>query len=472
MKTPLPTYGETTLEKATFFHVLVLLLASSWIYGGNIWWMRTALSVWASLGLIITIAAFFQPGDRGRDARSRAWWLIPWLLFVLLVLLSIFNPSFERMNAWGSSVLVNTGAKHPHLPSCVDPAKTAAELWFGGSAYLSAFNLLLIPRSRRFLQTLLTVGAVSCLILAVFGTLQKLTAHDLYFGAAHSPNKRFFSTFIYNNHWGAFMILWLSAAAGLIFHHATRWQGRDLWHSAFPATVLSLLIIAASAPVSASRAATAMALIVLMAVIVHGAARIAKTRRAERRAVWPPVVALLLFVAASVGAVGWIAQRSINERYLDTRQAITSEKSLLGGRLELYRDTWTLAMREPTFGWGLESYGTTFYLIRPRPLQPNRQYESSYTEAHSDWLQSVAETGFVGTTLVVLMGLIPLVGLARRAWSHPLVFYPLLGCGLVALYAWIEFPFANGAVLIAFWSLLFIALRYSCLDHRARENAA
>lgn len=464
--------GDTKLERATFFHVTILLLAASWVYGGNIWWMRTALSIWASLSVVITVAAFAQPGDRGRDARSRAWWLVPWILFVALVLFSATNPSFRRMMAWGSPVFVNFGAKYPHLPSCVDPSTTLAELWFSGTVYLSAFNLLLVPRSRRFLHTLLTVTATSCLLLAVFGTLQKLTAHDLYFGAAHSPNKRFFSTFIYNNHWGAFMILWLATAAGLLFHHAARWQGRDLWHSAFPISTLALLVIAASAPVSASRAATIMVLLTLGVVIVHALSRIIAHRRTQHRSIWPPVTALLLFAACTIAAVGWTAQRSIDERYLETRQALAGEKSLLGGRLELYRDTWTLAMRQPVFGWGLESFGTTFYLVRPRPLEENRQYESSYTEAHSDWLQSVAETGLVGTTLVILMGLIPLLGLARRAWSHPLVFYPLLGCALVALYAWVEFPYANGAVMIGFWTLLFAALRYSCLHHRVQENAA
>ncbi len=472
MSQPLPFAGDTPLEKATFLHVLVLLLASSWIFGGNIWWLRTALSAWGSLGLVITVAAFLQPGDRGRDARSRAWWLLPWGLFVLLVVISAFNPSFQRMNAWGSALFVNTGAKYPHLPSCVDPAKTINELWFYATAYLAAFNLLLVPRSRRFLHSLLVISAVNCLLLAIFGTLQKLSAHDLYFGAFHSPNARFFSTFIYNNHWGAFMILWLSVAAGLIFHHAVRAQSRDLWHSPFTAAVLALLLIAATAPVSASRAATAMALVVLVVAVTHGLARIAATRREQRRSIWPPMAALLLLVVLAGSAVTWIAQRSINERYLDTRQALTGEKSPFSGRLELYRDTWTLAMRQPVFGWGFESYGTAFYLIRPRPLQNNRQYETSYVEAHSDWLQSVAETGFVGTSLAVLMGLVPVLGLARRSWSHPLVCYPLLGCGLVALYAWIEFPFANGAVLISFWVLLFTALRYSCLHQRVRENSA
>lgn len=458
----------TALEKVTLVHVLLLVLSASWIFGGNIWWMRPILSGWASLGIFITVAACLQTGSRGKETRRRLWWLLPWALFILLVLISAANPSFRPMNAWGSALLVNVGASHSRLPSCVDPAKTLYELWFCASVYLSAFNLLLVPRSRNFLRVLFIAGATSCLLLAIFGTLQKLVAHDLYFGAAHSPNTRFFATFIYNNHWGAFMILWLSVSAGLIFRQASRVEGRDLWHSPFAVTVLALLLIAASAPVSASRAATAMALIVLAITTAHGLWRVTTARRSAHQAAWPSVAALLLLVCLAGASIFWIAQRSINERYLETRQALSGEKSLLGGRMDLYRDTWKLAMRQPIFGWGLESYGTAFYLIRPRPLQPNRQYENSYTEAHSDWLQSVAETGFVGTLLVVLMGAVPFFASLGGLPRNPVSIYALLGCGLVLAYAWIEFPFANGAFLISFWVIFFAACRHIRLEGAPR----
>jgi hypothetical protein len=48
----------------------------------------------------------------------------------------------------------------------------------------------------------------------------------------------------------------------------------------------------------------------------------------------------------------------------------------------------------------------------------------------------------------------------------------LLGCALVALYAWVEFPFANGAVMIAFWTVYFAALRYATLQYRSGPDGA
>ena len=447
------------IEQATLVHVGVLLFASSWVFGGNIWWMRTALALWASLSLPITMLALWQHGEMGRAARRRIWWLLPWLGMVALVGLSTLNPSFRPMTAEGSLVLVNVGARWPKLPSCVDPAKTLGELWFYAGTYLAAFNLLLVPRHRRHLRQLLFAGVVNCLLLAVFGSMQKLLGAGYYFGAAASPNSRYFGTFIYNNHWGAFLTLWLAVVSGLLFHQSQKTSGRDLWHSPFSLLLVALLLLAATAPLSASRAATLLVAFTMALVTIHALTRIKVSREVQGRSVWPPIVVILLVVTISVGAIGWLAQRSIDERYVETRNALTGKQPLWQGRLELYRDTWALAMRKPIFGWGLESFDSTFHLMRPRPLEAGRQYESSYAEAHSDWLQSFAETGFAGTLLLSLMGLVPLLGALKRANLTPLPAYLLLGCTLVSLYAAIEFPFANGAVVVSFWTIFFICLR-------------
>ena len=466
---PSPSFS-SRLETAVLIHVCVLVLASSWIYGGNIWWIRPLLSAWASFGLLLTIAAFLQPGDLGRDARRKSAWLLPWLILIGLIVASSFNPSFFPIQIEGKIMFVHRGPDHPNWPSTVNPSTTLHELWFSAGTYLAAFNLMLAVDSRRVLRQLLVFCTTSAVVLAVFGTIQKLSGLGYYFGSENSPNVRFFATFIYYNHWGAFMILWLATGAGLIFYYAIRHKARDLWHSPFTVVAMGVLFMALTAPVSASRSATGMASLVVLIALAHAFSRIAAHRRAVNRPVWPPIVALLLMISVTLAATGWLAHHSISERYADTQKAMTTNKPFLSERLELYKDTWKLAMQKPVFGWGLESYGTAFMLIRPRPLAENRQYEASYMKAHSDWLQSVAETGFVGTILLMLMALIPLASVPWRALRHPLVAYPLLGCALIALYAWVEFPFANGAVLIAFWTLFFSAIRYAGLQRQSDSS--
>lgn len=462
----------STLEKIVLFHVAVLLLGSTWAFGGNIGWARLGLSAWGSLALPLTVFALANKSALAPGvSRRQAWWLLPVALYAGLVIASTFNPSFHPITSEGRTLLVHRGAAHPHWPGTVNPSASLKALWFGAAAYLSAFNLSLVLRNRAALRRLLVFIAANTLVLSVFGTLQKLSASGFYFGAAISPNKRYFSTFIYNNHWGAFMILVLSVAVGLLFYHLRRSHERDLWHSPFTGALLGVLVIAATAPISASRAATGMAVVLLATAVAHAIVRIVISRRRHRLSVWPPLAILAAFVLAVTGAVGWLGFKSINERYTETRIALEKNHSIWTERAELYGDTWKLASQKPVFGWGLDSYGTAFQLIRPRSIQPRRQYEASYDTAHSDWLQSLAETGFAGTALLLLAVALPLATLPRNQLVHPLVAYPLAGLGLVLLYAWIEFPFSSAAVLIAFWTVFFSTLQFAKLtDHASRHR--
>jgi O-antigen ligase len=459
------------LEKVVLFHVAVLLLGASWVYGGNTPWMRDALSVWASVGALFTTAAFFQSGARGRAARSKTGLLVPLLLFSGLVWLSAHNPGFRAVLIDGETAFVRGTARHPGWPETVSAELSLRAWWFGAAVYLSAFNLLVVVRSRTALTRLLVLIAANTFVLSIFGTLQKLASAGFYFGAAESPNPRFFATFIYYNHWGAFMILGLASALGLLFHLASRHRGRDLWHSPFSAALVAAVLIATSAPVSASRASTVMTAVFIGLAMVHGLVGITKEGRNAHERVWPRIALVLTLAIATAGAAGWLSSGFLRERYVETRLAIDHNQSPFGDRADLYRDTWELFRQKPWFGWGLNTYAISFQTQRPFTLNLRDRNQNAYATAHSDWLQSLAETGLVGTGLLVLMGIVPLAGRAWRSLRHPLTAYPLVGCGLVLAYAWVEFPFANAAVMITFWMLFFIAVRHAALTPLASPSS-
>jgi O-antigen ligase len=126
-----------------------------------------------------------------------------------------------------------------------------------------------------------------------------------------------------------------------------------------------------------------------------------------------------------------------------------------------------MAADRPWFGWGLDTYGVVFRIYNTFPTPVRGGFKPYYREAHNDWLQSLAETGFVGTMLLALLALVPLARTPWRDSRSPLPRYLLAGCGLVLLYATFEFPFANPSVMIGFWSSLFVARRYLVLDAHA-----
>ena len=124
-----------------------------------------------------------------------------------------------------------------------------------------------------------------------------------------------------------------------------------------------------------------------------------------------------------------------------------------------------MAADKPVFGWGLESYGPIF--LRYSTVSPGIDgLMNTFEDAHSDWLQSLAEIGFSGTALLLLLALLPLFETWRRLRPKigPPETWLLAGCVLVALYACIEFPFANPAVVALWWVSWFAALRLIQLE--------
>ena len=217
-----------------------------------------------------------------------------------------------------------------------------------------------------------------------------------------------------------------------------------------------------------SRAGTMLMIALLGAAVVHACWRIRDRRRTQDASVLPPLFALGSCVVIAVGSAAYLGQGAVQERWQETQGQWHA--GILGERLQLYSDTWQLAAQQPVFGWGLGSYDKILQLTRPRPLEPNRQYEHSYVDAHSDWLQSITEVGAVGTMLLILCAWWPLRSSRAFRFAGVLPAYLFGGCGLIVLYAAVEFPFGNPAVIIAFWLCFFGAIQYVRLSSRARPG--
>jgi O-antigen ligase len=177
-------------------------------------------------------------------------------------------------------------------------------------------------------------------------------------------------------------------------------------------------------------------------------------------------VGLLAVALLAVGAIGYLGRKSIAERGHQSLEQLShlTDGGTLDSRLTLYRDTWHMAEAKPWFGWGLESYAHAFRLFNSHRANEGWVWISFYAEAHNDWLQSLAEVGFIGTGLLVLLGVLPLAAVRWPRVSSPIPRYLLAGCGLLLLYAWMEFPFANPAVLLTFCAIFYCAARYAELD--------
>jgi O-antigen ligase len=195
-------------------------------------------------------------------------------------------------------------------------------------------------------------------------------------------------------------------------------------------------------------------------------------RRRFKESIALPLASSLTAVALCAGSVWFVARDRIEVRLAKTREqlGVMHAQGTIGGRVILYRDTWAMARDKLWFGWGTGSYPHVFLLynsIRPGP----DRLPTYYTDAHNDWLQSVAEHGLTGTVLLGLCALVPLSGLRPRHFKTPLPAYLLIGCGLILIYAWVEFPFGNAAVVLSWWTAFFCAARYARLEMSAENTA-
>ncbi|HTB79795.1 MAG TPA: O-antigen ligase family protein [Opitutaceae bacterium] len=452
------------LEQAALVHAGGLLVFAAWAFDGNVGWARTFITLWGGAGVLLTLAAGLRGGWR-RILR----WLWPLLAFNLLVLAGCLNPSFSVHTLDGESLLVHTGGIG-WLPGSADPAAALRALGLFDSVFLAGFNLMLLVQQRRTLRWLLIVATTSALALSIFGTVQKLTGAGLFFGLRESPNPFFFATFVYHNHWGAFAILSVATCAGLVFHYMNRPTSRDFWHSPSFICVVGLLFIAMTAPLSESRSSTLLVALLIAVVLIH-----ALRNWGKKTSMTAASSAGLLGGALAAAAILAFAIYKLDEPGLKIRAELTRQQlgqmhseGGLGSRAMLYRDTWHMARDNLWFGWGFDSYATVFRLYNTQKSAD--RLPVFYAQAHSDWLQSLAETGLAGTVLIGLLGALPLLTLRRHHFRNPLVLYPLLGCALVLLYAGIEFPFECPAVAVAFWINLFAAVRYARLSPAGNQS--
>jgi O-antigen ligase len=461
------------IEAVVAAHVTVFMVSVSWAFGGNADWVRTPISLLGTLGMALTAGAVADPVVRGRVLAGRFLWALPVAAMNVLVLVSCLMPGFRQVS-FGSERMLMPVEMPWWRPSAARPELALRSLWLFDGIYFSCLNLALVVSRRRTLRIVLAFVVGNALVLAVFGTVQKLVgATGIYFGAVKSPQDYFFASFVYDNHWGAFMVLMIAACVGLTLRYAYGSKGGGFFRGPALVGIVAVFMLGLSIPLSGSRACTVLlGAVCCLALVkgwpmIYGALRQSGIRPGGVYAGAAMMAVLMAWGAWSV-AGGVIGSRAEKAR---TQVAAILAQGGLGARAVLYRDTWRMARERPIFGWGMGSYPSVFALYSTQEPRGDR-IPVVYHDAHSDWLQSVAEIGFAGTALIGAAVLLPLGTLRWRKLS-PIPLFLLSGCLLVALYSWIEFPFGNVAVVLAWWLCFFGAVQYARLtDAYSAPNPA
>jgi O-antigen ligase len=439
------------------------------MFGGKIYWSTLPLSIWGTIGGALTLRLLMHTGTR---RRRFIWWLAPFVALNTIILVGTLNPAFSEFIFFGERSL-RPISHLTWLPTSAMPKETLLDLWLYNGIYLSAFNLLIGIKRRRALRQIALILTLNCSALAVFGTIQHFAGTDIFFGLEHSPNQSFFATFIYHNHWGGYAMVTSALGLGLVGHHLNDRGQRNFWHSPGFAISIPVMLVAISIPLSSSRSST-LAELGLAAISAGYLLKHFRRRfRHHQSARYGAYAGIVLAGALALGAIYYLAKPVIERRIAETVQQLkkeqhyafaASEKLFYAeSRFRLYEDTVNMIKAKPIWGWGFGSYGYVFPRYNSQSA-PATRWPIVFIDAHSDWLEALAEVGLVGTILLVGMVIGPLWLVGLRIFSCAFSGFVFTGASMLALYALIEFPFANPAVILSFWTVLFLSLRYAGLE--------
>ena len=193
----------------------------------------------------------------------------------------------------------------------------------------------------------------------------------------------------------------------------------------------------------------------LLGLMLFGLLRLTRRRGEGRRAVWT------ITLAAMAGMILWLGIAPLFMRLEEI--AYGTDALTWAGRLPVSQATWEMSKDFPLFGVGYEAFAVIF----PR-YQPAAQIHLQYLQAHNDFFQLLAETGWVGCVLLV-GGVLRLVADIVKQWRarydpfvQAMVPAGVAALSAMALHSLVDFNLHIPANALLFTAVL--ALTFACTN--------
>jgi hypothetical protein len=346
---------------------------------------------------------------------------------------SIFDSEF--------SVFVQLRNFVPFLTGSVDYANSTAWMFRGVLLLGTILFVCDLSQSSRWLLRLWYVVSLVGGSIAFLGLLQKATGAQMIFWQPPPPPEyrvtTFFGTYFYHGNAGAFLNLAWPLSAGLVFRAFTRKSQpgmRALW-------TIVLIVTIAGVAANTSRMAQVVALVLLTAIALRFGGEVLRRLPSAQKSV--AIAGALALVFALIA----VAQATHLEQPLNRWQAV-SEHLPTDTRWQASRVALTALPASGFFGFG----PGTFRVVFPGyNIGSSHPVPGSWRFLHQDYLQTVMEWGWLGSSLWALLffgGIVTGIRshnryatrnwIPRRRVMQPMAIIALAG---VATHALVDFPF-------------------------------
>lgn len=409
-----------------------------------------------------------------RSAAFEGWpAFVPWIVFLALGVVGLFNPAYERVILPDGAFLSRVGY-FDFLPTVVNRGHALVVLLAMAAAMAAVLTLVRTAYSRSLLRLQLTCLVVNAAVLSVIGLAGKLRPGFSFAGLLPQTDTLPFATFDYHNNWTGFAIPALAVALGLIEDRWVRSARRGQPAGVPLVLMVSIGLLVAGVVLSSSRSG-----LILMTVLagVAGLRMARHLRQADLttfmgRTLRPNALYLVVLVCG-VGAVLFAGRGIMKTRWDYTKMQVEqiSEGNRLESRVFLARDTARMALTRPLLGWGNGSWAYLF----PSFAGPEFSVDGgagmrSFPFAHNDWLQLLAENGLIGALVLVMVPGWMLVRLRRTGCGNAVTFWLFTGIVLVGVLACWDYPFGHPANLLQVSVLFAAGVSHSVLEKRIRKG--
>ncbi|MDX2034614.1 MAG: O-antigen ligase family protein [Blastocatellia bacterium] len=316
---------------------------------------------------------------------------------------------------------------------------------FASLCFFLLFATFVKNDARRYTAAHVIIGV--CVFIALVGIGQSLIGKALWQRGTFGP-------FVNRNHFAGFLEMGVGVAGGLILSRTVRREWLAIYISCALAMCAGIVLSASRGGVLALAAE-----VVFLAVIAIPNFISSQREGGNRRlaVVLRAAAALVLGFGAIIGSLFLVGSEGLIENIGQSKSEIQGE--LPAGERFSRRDIWSatagLIKDHPMLGVGLGAF--QFAYTRYDQSSGTQRVEQS----HNDYLQIVADAGFVGGALALLFLLLLFIrgfsaAQSRDRQKRAIVLGALTGCFAIAVHSFVEFNLqitANAQLFLALCAL-------------------